>query len=97
MTLAAAEKFINELEELRKGHELNEDRRALAEIRTFASASRRLAESIARNRSLEQTVRAEQAEIAEWLKVWLQAPGLFADWLELRRRSDEFGRKFPDK
>ena len=31
--------------------------------------------------------RAEQAEIAEWLKVWIQTPILFADWLELRRRS----------
>lgn len=94
LTLATAEKFIDELEVLRKRHELNEDRRALAKLRTCASEARRLAESIARNRSGEQTARAEQAEIAEWLKVWLQTPALFKDWLELRKRSDEFRRQF---
>ena len=95
LTLETAEKLLGELEELRKRHEPNDDRQALAEIRTFASESRRLAESIARNRSAQQTDRGEQAEIAEWLKVWLQTPKLFADWLELRRRSDEFRARFP--
>lgn len=94
MTLATTEIFIDQLEEFRKRHELNEDRRALAEIRTLGSDSRRLAESIARNRSVEKTIRHEQAEIAEWLKVWLQTPALFKDWLELRRRSDEFRARF---
>jgi hypothetical protein len=94
MTLATAEIFIGELEEFRKRHELNEDRRALAEIRTLGSESRRLAESIARNRSVEQTIRHEQAEIAEWLKVWLQTPALFREWVELRKRSDEFRARF---
>jgi hypothetical protein len=95
MTLTTAAALIDRLEELRTRHESNEDRQALAQIRTIASESRRLAESIAKNRSSEQTVRIEQSEIAEWLKVWLQTPALFRDWLELRRRSNEFRRKFP--
>lgn len=94
MTLATAEKFIDELEELRKQYELNEDRQAIAQLRTVGAESRRLAESIARNRSAEQIVRVEQSEIVEWLKVWLQTPALFKDWLELRRRSDEFTARF---
>jgi hypothetical protein len=94
MTLVTAEKFIDELEQMRKQFDLNEDRPALAQLRTIGSDSRRLAESIARNRLAEQTVRDEQAEIAEWLKVWLQTPSLFKDWLELRRRSDEFRARF---
>ncbi len=94
MTLVTAEKFIDELEQMRKQFDLNEDRPALAQLRTIGSDSRRLAESIARNRLAEQTVRDEQAEIAEWLKVWLQTPALFKDWLELRRRSDEFRARF---
>lgn len=94
LTLGAAAKFIGELEQLRKQYDENEDRQALAQVRTIGSESRRLAESIARNRSAEQTVRVEQAEIAEWLKVWLQTPALFKDWLELRRRSDEFRARF---
>jgi len=96
MTLGAAEKFIDELEQLRKQYELIEDRQPLAQLRAIGSESRRLAESIARNHSAEQTVRVEQAEIAEWLKVWLQTPALFKDWLELRRRSDEFRAGFPE-
>jgi hypothetical protein len=97
ITLGAAEKFIDELEQLRKQYELNEDRQSLAQVRAIASESRQLAESIARNHSAEQTVRVEQAEIAEWLKVWLQTPALFKDWLELRRGSNEFRRKFPNE
>jgi hypothetical protein len=96
MTLGTAEKFIDELEQLRRQFELSEDRQALAQVRTIGSESRRLAESIARNRSAEQTLRIEQAEIAEWLKIWLQTPALFKDWLELRRRSDEFYAGFPE-
>jgi hypothetical protein len=94
LTLATAENLIAELEAARQRHELNQDRQRLAEVRNIASESRRLAESIARNRSTEQTVRVEQAEIVEWLKVWLQTPALFKDWLELRRRSDEFRARF---
>jgi hypothetical protein len=94
MTLRTAETFIDELEQLRKEYELNQDRQALSQLRTAASESRRLAESIARNHSAEQTVRVEQAEIAEWLKVWLQTPAISKDWLELRRRSDGFRGRF---
>jgi hypothetical protein len=33
-------------------------------------------------------------EVAQWLSVWLQSPELFSDWLDLRRRSPEFRKKF---
>jgi hypothetical protein len=94
LTLVTAEKLINELEAVRKRSELKEDRERVTEVRKIASESRRLAESIARNRSAEKSVRVEQAEIVEWLKVWLQTPALFKDWLELRKRSDEFRARF---
>lgn len=95
MTLARAEEFVAELEVVRKRHEMNHDRQGLAQVRNIAYESRRLAESMAKNRLSEQTIRHEQGEIAEWLKVWLQTPALFNDWLELRRRSDEFRARFP--
>jgi hypothetical protein len=56
--------------------------------------ARQVAELLVKDRTLNQTQRAEQAEIAEWLKVWIQTPSLFADWLELRRRSPDFQKKF---
>lgn len=97
MTRATAEKFIHQLEELRRQNQPNEDARALTRIRAIAVEARRLAESIARNRLARQTVRIEQAEIAEWLKVWLQTPALFKEWLELRKRSDEFRARFSNR
>jgi len=38
--------------------------------------------------------RAEAKEIASWLGVWLNTPDLFHDWLELRRLSPQFLKKF---
>ena len=96
LTLATVEKLIAGLEEARKQYELNQNREGLSQVRAVASASRKLADSIARNRSAEQNIRTEQSEIAEWFKVWLQTPALFRDWLELRRLSDEFRARFPD-
>ncbi|HEX9629921.1 MAG TPA: hypothetical protein VF961_07870, partial [Pyrinomonadaceae bacterium] len=61
---------------------------------TIAVDARQLAHSMARNLSLDQTTRTVQAEIAEWLAVWIQTPSLFREWLELRRRSPEFRNQF---
>jgi hypothetical protein len=33
-------------------------------------------------------------ELAQWLTVWLQNPGIFREWLELRRATDEFRERF---
>jgi hypothetical protein len=95
MTLTSAEAFILKLEELR----LQDDRHqeSHAEIRTLAAEARQLAESIARSRSAKEVARGEQAEIAEWLKVWLQTPSLFKEWLELRKRSEEFRARFSNR
>jgi hypothetical protein len=60
----------------------------------MAANGRQIAESLAKDQTLNQTQRDEQAEIVAWLKVWIQTPGLFADWLELRRRSPDFQKKF---
>lgn len=33
-------------------------------------------------------------EVVQWLKVWLQNPVIFQDWLSLRQKSAEFLQKF---
>lgn len=38
--------------------------------------------------------RAVADEVAGWLRVWLQNPVIFENWLELRRNSSEFLQKF---
>jgi hypothetical protein len=96
LQLKKAEVLIKKLEKLRQRAETSGDQAALHQARTLAVNGRQQAELLAKDRKLSQHERAEQAEIVEWLKVWIQTPGLFADWLELRRRSPEFQKKFSD-
>ena len=94
LQLKKTEVLIKKLEKLRRRAETSGDQAALRKARTLAVTGRQQAELLAKDRTLSQEERAEQAEIVEWLKVWIQTPVLFADWLELRRRSPEFHKKF---
>jgi hypothetical protein len=37
---------------------------------------------------------AANAEIAEWLTIWLQSPEIFENWIKLRQASAEFKERF---
>ena len=97
LRLKKAEGLIKKLEKLRRRAESSGDLIAAKETRNVAISGRQIAELLARDRKLNPVQRAEQAEIAEWLKVWIQTPSLFADWLDLRRRSPEFRERFPTR
>ena len=94
LNLDSAAEMIEKLETLRQKFEHEENEHELKQLNAIAIQTRQAALSIARNSSAEQ-LRITQSEIAEWLKVWLQTPNLFYDWLELRQRSGEFRRRFP--
>jgi hypothetical protein len=94
LRLQQAEAFIKKLERLRNEAERTGDKDALQRARKIVVDARQVVESLAKDRALDQLTRAEQAEIAEWLAVWIQTPNLFREWLELRRRSPEFRNKF---
>jgi hypothetical protein len=49
---------------------------------------------IARNHKVEPEKRAEKEEITMWFKVWLETPDAFFDWLEARKASPDFRRRF---
>ena len=49
---------------------------------------------VARSKVVNERTRLEAGEIAEWLGVWLNSPGLFFDWLELRQCSVEYLERF---
>lgn len=89
LTFERAEELIKRCEEARK---LNDGDSTQA--RNSAIDARNKAQLVAGRKSLSEAKRAEQLEIAEWLGVWIKTPNLFADWLELRKRSDDFRRKF---
>ena len=96
LNLGEAGVLISKMEKLREEFERDNDDTRLDELRSLAADARQRAEATGKNRKLDETVRLEQSEIAEWLKVWLQTPTLFENWLELRRRSEEFRKRFPD-
>ena len=94
LRLKQAEGFIKRLERLLKRSDRAGDPRMSRHVRDTAINARDVAKSLSKNQSLAEPERAEQAEFAKWLAVWIQTPNLFRDWLELRRRSPDFRKKF---
>jgi hypothetical protein len=94
LSLKGAEGQIKRLEELRLASVSSATQR---ELRDVAILARQRAESLTRDPALNPGQRDVQAEIVEWLKVWIETPNLFADWLELRKRSTEFRENFASR
>lgn len=82
-SLLSAESSIRRLENLRKKFAADKDKEGLRQVRE---------RTIAAKKELNKT--PVQAEIAQWLTVWLQTPEAFESWLALRKRSKEFREKF---
>lgn len=93
LTLQRAEELLAELDLLWQEFESTDDGAALARLKEFAVSALQRSQAIGES-SGAAAVAAEQTEIAAWLKVWIQTPTIFSDWLELRKRSAEFARKF---
>jgi len=94
LRLIKAEVLIKRLEKLQNNSAQAGDQTTLKQLRNMVVNARHVAELLAKDRTLAPPERAEQAELAEWLKVWIQTPNLFEDWLDLRRRSPDFRKKF---
>jgi hypothetical protein len=93
LTLERAEELIAELDRLRQEFASTNDDEGLARLKEIAVSVQLRSESLAKS-GKEAATLAEQTEIAGWLKVWMQTPAIFSDWLELRKRSADFGKKF---
>ena len=94
LRLKQAEVLIKKLEKLRKKIERGGDEQGLRQLLDGVVSAKQAAQSLAKSDQLDERVRAEQAEIAQWLAVWIRTPKIFAEWLELRRRSPDFRSKF---
>ena len=67
----------------------------LKELREIVVAARKDLLLKTRSKIIERDVLERLQEAAQWLTVWLQSPELFSDWLDLRRGSAEFRKRFP--
>src|SRR6185436_3692267 len=93
MTMKRAEEFLAQLDRLRQEFASTNDDEGLARLKEFAVSAQQRSQSLGKF-GQEASVLAEQTEIAAWFKVWIQTPAIFSDWLELRKRSSEFARRF---
>jgi hypothetical protein len=93
-TLEDAEMCIVRLDELYRKFKEEDERAAVERVLEVARMGRRRAEMIARNHKVEPEKRAEKEEIMQWFKVWLDTPDAFFDWLEVRKASPDFQKRF---
>jgi hypothetical protein len=93
-TLEDAEMCIIRLDELYRKFKEEKEPAAVERVFEVARMGRRRAEMIARNHKVDLEKRAEKEEITQWFKVWLDTPDAFFDWLEVRKTSPDFQKRF---
>lgn len=91
-TFAEAEETIRKLENLCLKYRALSDKKGVEYCRQIALLGRRRAELISRNQKVSPKKRLQKQEIANWFRIWLETPGLFADWLAMRKGTEEFKR-----
>ena len=95
-SLSGAFQSMVKLEERRLALQTNDDTRGLTQLRDIVTSARKDSLLRARSKIIDPVQREEAKEVSQWLTIWLQAPELFSDWLDLRRRAPEFRKRFPE-
>jgi hypothetical protein len=93
-SLTTALEAFSEVESQRCKFDEQKDDGASQRLRETISGAREDSLLLARSKIVTESQRSEANEISEWLRVWLVAPELFRDWLDLRMRSAEFREMF---
>ncbi|HEX8565637.1 MAG TPA: hypothetical protein VF648_08200 [Pyrinomonadaceae bacterium] len=91
---AEAETTLKNLENLRQKFVRENDREGLRRLKAKTVQAKERAQMISKNSRVAPEKREEKAEIAEWFKIWLETPQIFASWLALRKRSPDFQERF---
>jgi hypothetical protein len=94
-TFTEAEMCLVRLDEMLRKFVTESERTAAERVREVARLGRRRAEMISRNHKVESENRAQKEEVAHWFGIWLETPDAFFDWLEVRKQSPDFQKKFP--
>jgi hypothetical protein len=87
---------IRRLVELQRESVKSGDQVQLRRLREFAANLRDELLLMERSKTATGRSRAEAKEIIEWVSIWQRSPDLFVDWLDLRCKSPEFVKLFPD-
>ena len=92
--LPSAEKSLQKLHEIFLEYSRAADQPGVRLVQGLVRKGRLRAQSLASNPRVQESKRREKQEIVQWFRVWLETPDLFADWLALRKSSDEFRELF---
>jgi hypothetical protein len=93
--LDSARRSMKQAENLRKKFISLGDKDGLRLLRDEVLEVKAELQKAARNKTLDAKRRQMSAEMVEWLTLWLQSPELFDNWIELRRNSADFTKRFP--
>lgn len=93
-TFEDAEMCLIRLDELLQKFREQGDPAGEARVIEVAQLGLRRAVMISRNTKVDPYKRAEKEEVSRWFRVWLENPGAFFDWLELRKQTPDFRRCF---
>jgi len=91
---SAAEESLRRMSVLYREFKEKNDRGKLRRLKELADTARRRALLIAENEKVAEKKRKEKKEIAFWFELFRENPELFPDWLDLRKRSSGFKRRF---
>jgi hypothetical protein len=93
-SLEEAETSLRKLDDIYREYRTAADRVGTSLVRELIVKGKQRAESLAANARVNPEKRREKEEIARWFKVWLDVSDLCFDWIEMRKRSEEFQRLF---
>lgn len=87
---------IRNMENLRRKYVGENDKEGLRLLRETVIGGKASVAETANRKNVEPAEGSINAEIAQWLTVWLETPEVFDTWLHLRRRSADFQKTFGD-
>lgn len=93
-TLEDAEMCLIRLDELLRKFREQADPEGESRVFEVAQLGLRRAVMISRNTKVDAEKRKEKEEVCRWFRVWLENPGAFFEWLELRKQAPDFRRRF---
>jgi hypothetical protein len=85
-----AEATLDRLESLSQKYKSEKDVKGVEYCRRIARVGRQRAELIQKNPKVNPNNRLRKQEIARWFEIWLETPGLFKQWLEMRKLTSEY-------
>jgi len=85
---------VRNLENLRRKYLVEGDQEGLRLIHQKAQEGRKKALATARKKNSPAADRRMNAEIAEWLTLWMHSPEMFETWVKLRKASVGFQEQF---